>query len=139
MISVAEAESRILTAVRTTPLEQLAITDCLGRVTGRDVISRTQPPLAVSAMDGYAVRAADVENTPVELSVVGYAPAGGSYDDTLGPGEAVRIFTGARSRAGLTRSLYRRHRTTRRRAYSGECRRFARNLYTSGRAGFCRR
>ena len=96
MISVAEAESRILTAVRMTPLEQLAITDCFGRVTGRDVISRrTQPPMAVSAMDGYAVRAADVENTPVELCVVGYAPAGGSYDDTLGPGEAVRIFTGA--------------------------------------------
>ena len=96
MISVAEAESRILTAVRTTPLEQLAITDCFSRVTGRDVISRrTQPPMAVSAMDGYAVRAVDVENTPVALSVVGYAPAGGSYDDTLGPGEAVRIFTGA--------------------------------------------
>ena len=96
MISVAEAESRILKSVKPTPLEQLAITDCFGRVTGQDVVSRrTQPPMAVSAMDGYAVRAADVTNTPVELNIVGYAPAGGSYDKTLGSGEAVRIFTGA--------------------------------------------
>ena len=51
--------------------------------------------MPVSAMDGYAVRAADVVGTPVELPIVGYAPAGGSYDKSLNAGEAVRIFTGA--------------------------------------------
>ena len=91
-------------------------------------------------MDGYAVGAVDVENTPVELSIAGYAPAGGSYDDTLGPGEAVRIFTGAPVPSGADAIVIQEDtEPTRRRACSGECRRFARNLYTSGRAGFCRR
>ncbi len=96
MISVTEAESRILKTIKRTPLEQLSIANCFGRVTGKEVVSRrTQPPIPVSAMDGYAVRATDVESVPVELCVVGYAAAGGSYDGALGVGEAVRIFTGA--------------------------------------------
>lgn len=96
MISVAEAEARILASLSSMPLEQVVITDSFGRVVGQDVESRrTQPPMAVSAMDGYAVKASDVQNVPVELKVVGYAPAGGSYDEELRNGEAVRIFTGA--------------------------------------------
>ncbi len=55
----------------------------------------TQPPFAVSAMDGYAVRAADVARVPASLRLVGYAPAGNAYGKPLQPGEAVRIFTGA--------------------------------------------
>ena len=55
----------------------------------------TQPPFAASAMDGYAVRAADVASVPVRLKIVGYAPAGGALAAALQPGEAVRIFTGA--------------------------------------------
>ena len=96
MISVSEAEERILSAISPMPLEQIVITDSFGRVAGEDIRSRrTQPPMPVSAMDGYAVRAADVLGTPVELPIVGYAPAGGSYDKSLSAGEAVRIFTGA--------------------------------------------
>ncbi|MFQ6018959.1 MAG: gephyrin-like molybdotransferase Glp, partial [Kiloniellaceae bacterium] len=52
------------------------------------------PPADVSAMDGYAVRAADVAEVPARLRVVGQAPAGGAHAGVLGPGEAVRIFTG---------------------------------------------
>jgi molybdopterin molybdotransferase len=101
MISVAEAEQRILAALRRTPLEQIVLTESLGRVIGEDVRSRrTQPPMAVSAMDGFAVRCDDVATVPADLCIVGYAPAGGSYDKTVKPGEAVRIFTGAPVPAG---------------------------------------
>ena len=96
MISVSEAEERILSVICPMPLEQVVITDSFGRVAGEDIRSRrTQPPMPVSAMDGYAVRAEDISKTPVELQVVGYAPAGGSYETSLNAGEAVRIFTGA--------------------------------------------
>ncbi len=96
MISVAEARERILAHVRPLPAEQIPLSDGLGRVLARDVVARrTQPPAAVSAMDGYAVRAADVTTTPVTLKVVGYAPAGSAYDTPLQAGETVRIFTGA--------------------------------------------
>ena len=96
MISVSEAEERILSVICPMPLEQVVITDSFGRVAGEDIRSRrTQPPMPVSAMDGYAVRAEDISKIPVELKVVGYAPAGGSYETSLKAGEAVRIFTGA--------------------------------------------
>jgi molybdopterin molybdotransferase len=54
----------------------------------------TQPPADLSAMDGYALRAEDVPAVPATLRLVGQAPAGGSYDHALRPGETVRIFTG---------------------------------------------
>tara|TARA_B100000676_G_C18080115_1_gene850563 strand:+ start:1175 stop:2389 length:1215 start_codon:yes stop_codon:yes gene_type:complete len=96
MIQVSEAERRILAAISPMPLEQVVITDSFGRVAGEDIHSRrTQPPMPVSAMDGYAVRAEDVLNTPTKLQIVGYAPAGASYEKPLKTGEAVRIFTGA--------------------------------------------
>ena len=95
MISVKEARDRMVHAFRPTPAEQVALADALGRVLAEDVVARrTQPPVAVSAMDGYAVRAADVATVPARLTVVGQAPAGGAYNGTVGPGQAVRIFTG---------------------------------------------
>ena len=101
MISVAEARSRILQALEPMPAEQVGLSDGLGRVLARDVAARrTQPPLAVSAMDGYAVRAADVAALPARLAVIGYAPAGRAFAGTLAPGQAVRIFTGAPVPAG---------------------------------------
>jgi molybdopterin molybdotransferase len=101
MIPVEEALSRITGAVRRMPAEQVALADALGRVLAEDVKARrTQPPLAVSAMDGYAVRAEDVAEIPVTLKVVGAVPAGQCYDGTVGKGEAVRIFTGAPVPAG---------------------------------------
>lgn len=101
MLSVAEARQRILAAFSPLGVEQVSLADALGRVLAEDVAARVdQPPVAVSAMDGYAVRAADVETLPVTLKVVGYAQAGGGHDGTVGPGEAVRIFTGAPVPAG---------------------------------------
>jgi molybdopterin molybdotransferase len=95
MISVEEALARVMSAFSPMPAEQVALADALGRVLAEDVTARlTQPPVAVSTMDGYAVRARDVANAPVTLKVVGEAPAGKAYDGLLGPGEAVRIFTG---------------------------------------------
>ena len=86
MLAVAEARQRILSAFTPLPPEQVSLSDALGRVLAEDVASRrTQPPMAVSAMDGYAVRAADTEIIPATLEVVGAAPAGGSHQGEVGP------------------------------------------------------
>ena len=96
MIPVGEAIRRILARADPLPAETVALGDALGRVLAEDLASRrTQPPAAVSAMDGYAVRAGDVAVPPVTLAVVGEVPAGASFGGTVGEGEAVRIFTGA--------------------------------------------
>ena len=96
LLSVSDALACVTAAFEPLPAEQVSLADALGRVLAEDVRARvTQPPAAVSAMDGYAVRAADVADPPVTLRTVGEAPAGGAYDKTLGAGEAVRIFTGA--------------------------------------------
>lgn len=95
MISVEEARSRILKAFAPLPAEVVSLERALGRVLAEDVVARlTQPPQNVSAMDGYAVIAADVAKPPVRLRVVGAAPAGGAHEAALQPGQAVRIFTG---------------------------------------------
>lgn len=96
MISVEAALARIRDAVAPLPAELIGLNEGLGRVLAEDLASRrTQPPFAVSAMDGYAVRAADAAAVPVRLKLVGYVPAGARHDGVVGPGEAVRIFTGA--------------------------------------------
>ncbi len=96
MISVAEALDRVLANVRVTAPEDVGLDQAVGRVLAEDVVARlTQPPFPVSAMDGWAVRAADLSTLPATLSQVGYAPAGESYDGVIGPGETVRLFTGA--------------------------------------------
>jgi molybdopterin molybdotransferase len=101
VISVEEARTRLLKLVKPLAPEQVALPDAFGRVLAEDVVARrTQPPAALSAMDGYAVRAADVARVPARLKIVGAAPAGKSYDAAVGPGEAVRIFTGAPLPAG---------------------------------------
>ncbi len=94
MLSVEEARARILGALLATPAETVALPEAWGRVLARPVLSRlTQPPADVSAMDGYAVRAADaVEGA--SLAVIGTAPAGHPWEGVVGPGQAVRIFTG---------------------------------------------
>ena len=101
MISVEEALSRLLAPLEKLPLEQISIVDALGRVLAEDVAARrTQPPFAVSAMDGYAVRAEDLAAVPVELRIVAEVPAGAGFGGHVGPGEAARIFTGAPMPAG---------------------------------------
>ena len=95
MIPVQEARQRILTAFKPLPPVLVPLGDALSRVLSEDVVARvTQPPTAMSAMDGYAVRAADVATVPATLRQIGAAPAGGAFEGTVGPGECVRIFTG---------------------------------------------
>lgn len=95
LLPVEEALARILAALTPVSAEMVPVSDALGRVTAEPIRARrTQPPMAVSAMDGYAVRAVDVAGVPATLRRVGSAPAGGTYQGRVGPGEAVRIFTG---------------------------------------------
>jgi len=95
MIPVAEAQERILSVLRPLPAETVSLAAAHGRVLAEDVYARrTQPPVDLSAMDGWAVRSVDVAKVPVSLAIVGEAPAGGAHAGTVGPGEAVRIFTG---------------------------------------------
>lgn len=95
MISVEEARARILAAMTPTPAESVMLTEAAGRVLASDSKARrTQPPADLSAMDGFAVRSADVKQAPAELAVIGEAPAGRSFEGALGKGQTVRIFTG---------------------------------------------
>lgn len=95
MISVAEALERILNSLPLLPSETVGVDEAVGRVLTEDVISRLdQPPVSVSAMDGYAVRAEDLTDVPVTLRCIGEAPAGGAFKRPIGPDETVRIFTG---------------------------------------------
>ena len=99
MISVEEAHRRLLeglAAFAPLPAEDVALDAAHGRVLAEDVVARvTQPPLPMSAMDGYAVRGADVAKAPAQLRQIGYVPAGQRHAGAVGPGEAVRLFTGA--------------------------------------------
>ena len=96
MISVEEALERLLAPLEALPAEQVSIADAMGRVLAEDIAARrTQPPFAASAMDGYAVRAADIETVPVNLRIIAEIPAGAGFSGMLDKGEAARIFTGA--------------------------------------------
>ncbi len=93
---MAEARARLLGALRPLPAETVTLTDALGRVLAEPLTARlTQPPFAASSMDGWAVRAADVAEVPAALRRIGEASAGHAFPGRVGPGEAVRIFTGA--------------------------------------------
>jgi len=100
MISVAAARAKILESLTPVGVETIALASAQGRVLARDVLARlTQPPADVSAMDGYALRAADGAAGAV-LQVIGEAPAGHPFAGTLGAGGAVRLFTGSFVPAG---------------------------------------
>jgi molybdopterin molybdotransferase len=97
LLSVAEARARILEGVpEDRPIEMVALERASGRTLARDLAAKlTQPPKAMSAMDGYAVRAADVTRLPVKLKQIGESTAGHGFAGSIGPKETVRIFTGA--------------------------------------------
>jgi len=98
LLAVEAARARMLAKVAPLPAEESTLDAALGRVLAADVTAaRDQPPFAASAMDGWAVRAAD---TPGRLTIVGESAAGRAYAGRLGPGQAVRIFTGAPVPAG---------------------------------------
>ncbi len=110
MFTVAAALARLLAGMRPVAAEIVGLTQAYGRVLAEDVGARcTQPPLAVSAMDGYAVRAADVAAAPVSLRVIGEAAAGGGFAGVVGAGEAVRIFTGGPLPAGADTIVIQEH------------------------------
>ncbi|MEW5962340.1 MAG: gephyrin-like molybdotransferase Glp [Pseudomonadota bacterium] len=101
MLTVAEALARILADVAPTGAEEVGLVEADGRVLACGHAARlTQPPFHASAMDGYAVRAADVAQLPARLRVVGEAAAGHPFAGSIAAGEAVRIFTGAPLPAG---------------------------------------
>jgi molybdopterin molybdotransferase len=96
MISVDEALDRILKGLAPVGAEAVSIAEAAGRVLAEPVLARiTQPPVAVSAMDGWAVRAGDVAKVPATLARIGESAAGRAFAGQVGPGQAVRIFTGA--------------------------------------------
>ena len=94
LLPVDAARARILAGLTPTAAETVALSEGAGRVLARGVTARlTQPPADVSAMDGYAVRAADAAEG-ASLAVIGSAPAGRPFAGVVGAGQAVRIFTG---------------------------------------------
>ena len=93
LLPVEEARARMLARVGPPAIETVPLAQAVGRVLAQAVdAQRDQPPFPASAMDGYAVRAAD---TPGRLTVVGESAAGAGFAPRLSPGQAVRIFTGA--------------------------------------------
>ena len=95
MLSVNDAIAAILDGASPLGAETVALSDIPGRVAAEDVFARmTQPPFPASAMDGYAVRFSDAR-PGAALTVIGEAPAGAPFAGKVGPGDAVRVFTGA--------------------------------------------
>jgi molybdopterin molybdotransferase len=95
LLSVADALAHVLADVEPLPPEIIPLNEVDDRVLAEDVAARrTQPPADLSAMDGYAVRAADVASAPATLRLIGEVAAGHPFDGTVAAGEAARIFTG---------------------------------------------
>ena len=96
LLPVDDALAQILKGVKTLDAEDVPLSNASGRVLAAPLkAQRAQPPFAASAMDGYAVRAADIAEVPVNLKVIGEAPAGHGFSGRVGKAMAVRIFTGA--------------------------------------------
>lgn len=100
MMSVEEALDCVLSHVESLEVETVSLLDAVGRVVAEDLVSDCDiTPFDHAAMDGFAVRVADLANAsedlPVSLQVVGEVPAGSVFGGEIGFGEAVRIMTGA--------------------------------------------
>lgn len=105
MISVQEALARVLDLVAPLDCEPVALAHAGGRALARDIVAgRDQPPFHGSAMDGYALSGAEAR-PGARFCILGEAAAGHGFDGTLGPGQAVRIFTGAPVPAGADRVI----------------------------------
>ena len=101
LMPVAEAQAAIVRGVEPVDAETVSIFEAGGRILAQDLSAKlTQPPFAASAMDGYAVRGADIASLPTCLKVIGRSAAGHGFNGEVGAGEAVRIFTGAPVPAG---------------------------------------
>ena len=109
MIPQTEARQYVLERCPVLPTVTVPLVDAVGRVVVAPVVSGEDvPPFANSAVDGYAVRAADLAGAaerPIELDVVAEVAAGASTDVEVGPGQAIRIMTGAPMPAGADASV----------------------------------
>jgi molybdopterin molybdotransferase len=95
LMPVADALAAVLSGAEALREEMVALDSAYRRILASDLAAlRTQPPQAMSAMDGYAVRAADAASAGVRLRVTGEVAAGRPFDQVVGPNEAARIFTG---------------------------------------------
>src|SRR6266498_2400686 len=95
LMPVADALAAVLAGAEPLPEEMAPLDVAFHRVLAHDVAAlRTQPPQAMSAMDGYAVRSADAADLTARLKVIGEVAAGRPFAQKVGAGEAVRIFTG---------------------------------------------
>jgi molybdopterin molybdotransferase len=96
LLSVEEACSRIIEAIRPLGVMRIGLGNALGRALAEDIVaSRAHPPAAVAAMDGYAIRSVDALSLPVKLRKVGASKAGARFEGKVLAGNCVRIFTGA--------------------------------------------
>ena len=96
VLEVEEARDRILSTVSILEEEMVPTLDAVFRVLTEPITAdRDVPPATNAAMDGYAIRAEDATDVPVRLTLIGDVAAGHMPDRTVGPGEAMRIMTGA--------------------------------------------
>jgi molybdopterin molybdotransferase len=112
LLSVAQALERVLEHAAPLPAVEVPLSEAAGLVLAYPLKARrTQPPADVSAMDGYAVRAADVANAPARLKIIGEVAAGRPVAQHVGPGEAARIFTGGVMPGGADTVVIQEHAT----------------------------
>jgi molybdopterin molybdotransferase len=98
LLPIAEAQARLFAQARPVAAETVPLREAAGRWAAADVLARrTQPTADLSAMDGYAIRFADL---PGPWTLIGESAAGRPFDGSVGAGETVRIFTGAAMPAG---------------------------------------
>jgi len=96
LLPVAEARARVLAGNGPRGHERVPLSEALGRTLAEPIVARrTQPPFAASAMDGFAVKVADLATLPATLNVIGESSAGHGFAGIIQRGQAVRIFTGA--------------------------------------------
>jgi molybdopterin molybdotransferase len=101
MIPISQAIQIVLQQAPRLTSEAVALPEATNRVLAEDIVADTDlPPFDRAQMDGYAVRAADVANTPAQLKIVGESAAGSGWHHEMNAGEAVRIMTGAPVPAG---------------------------------------
>lgn len=105
MITVTQALDAIFDLVAPLPSETVPLVQAAGRVLAQPVTAtRLQPPFAASAMDGYALNGVEADPEAM-FRVIGESAAGHGFEGTVGPGECVRIFTGAPLPAGTDRVI----------------------------------
>ena len=110
LLPVADALARVIEGAEPLGSERVPLEEAESRVLAEDLAAlRTQPPQDVSAMDGYAVRAADVAAAPATLRLAGEVAAGRPYVGRVEPGEAARIFTGGVLPAGTDTVVIQEH------------------------------